>query len=62
MTKLEDYYRLFDMFKGNLTEAQKEVLGQLEDQIIAEEILPSISKSVAPVLSSLRRPLTLVVD
>lgn len=62
MTKLEDYYRLFDMFKGNLTDAQKEVLGQLEDQIIAEEILPAISESVAPVLSSLRRPLTLVVD
>lgn len=29
MSKLKDYYRLFDMFKGKLTEAQKEVLGQL---------------------------------
>ncbi|MDO4190525.1 MAG: hypothetical protein Q4D14_02395 [Bacteroidales bacterium] len=62
MSKLEDYYRLFDMFKGNLTDEQKEVLGQLEDQIIAEEILPAISKSVAPVLSTLRRNLTLIVD
>ena len=24
MSKLKDYYRLFDMFKGKLTEAQKE--------------------------------------
>lgn len=62
MSKLEDYYRLFDMFRGKLTDAQKEVLGGLEDQIIAEEILPAISKSVAPVLSNLRRNLTLVVD
>lgn len=62
MSKLEDYYRLFDMFSGKLTEAQKDVLGGLEDQIIAEEILPAISQSVAPVLSTLRRNLTLVVD
>lgn len=62
MSKLKDYYRLFDMFKGKLTEAQKEVLGQLEDQIIAEEVLPAISESVAPILTTLRRKLTLVVD
>lgn len=62
MSKLKDYYRLFDMFKGKLTDEQKEILGGLEDQIIAEEILPAISRSVAPELSSLRRKLTLVVD
>lgn len=62
MTKLEDYYHFFDMFKGKLNEEQKKILGQLEDQIIAEEILPAISKSVAPVLTNLRRNLTLVVD
>lgn len=62
MSKLEDYYRLFDMFKGKLTDEQKAILGGLEDQIIAEEILPAISESVAPVLSTLRRKLTLVVD
>ena len=62
MSKLKDYYRLFDMFNGQLTDDQKEVLGQLEDQIIAEEVLPAISESVAPILSSLRRQLTLVVD
>lgn len=62
MSKLEDYYRLFDMFKGKLTDEQKAILGGLEDQIITEEILPAISESVAPVLSTLRRKLTLVLD
>ena len=62
MGKLHDYYRLFDMFKGNLTDEQKEILEGLEDQLIAEEILPAISESVAPVLENLRRPLSLIVD
>jgi len=62
MGKLQDYYRLFDMFKGKLTDEQKKILEGLEDQLIAEEILPAISESVAPVLGTLRRPLTLVVD
>ena len=62
MGKLQDYYRLFDMFKGQLTNEQKAVLEGLEDQLITDEILPAISESVAPVLSALRRPLTLVVD
>lgn len=62
MGKLQDYYRLFDMFKGKLNDDQKAVLEGLEDQLIAEEILPAISESVAPVLNILRRHLTLVVD
>lgn len=62
MGKLNDYYRLFDMFKGKLTNEQKKILEGLEDQLISEEILPAISESVAPVLGALRRPLTLVVD
>lgn len=62
MGKLQEYYRLFDMFKGKLNDDQKKLLEGLEDQLIAEEILPAISESVAPVLSALRRPLTLVVD
>ena len=62
MGKLQDYYRLFDMFKGNLTDEQKRILESLEDQLIAEEILPAISESVAPVLGNLRRPLSLIVD
>lgn len=62
MGKLQEYYRLFDMFKGKLNDDQKRILEGLEDQLIAEEILPAISESVAPVLSALRRPLTLVVD
>ncbi len=61
MGKLQDYYRLFDMFKGKLTDEQKKILEGLEDQLIAEEILPAISESVAPVLNILRRHLTLVV-
>lgn len=62
MGKLQEYYRLFDMFKGKLNNEQKKILEGLEDQLIAEEILPAISESVAPVLSTLRRPLTLVVE
>lgn len=62
MGKLQEYYRLFDMFKGKLNDEQKKILEGLEDQLIAEEILPAISVSVAPVLGALRRPLTLVVD
>ena len=62
MGKLQEYYRLFDMFRGKLSDEQKSILEGLEDQLIAEEILPAISESVAPVLGSLRRPLTLVVD
>lgn len=62
MGKLQEYYRLFDMFRGKLTNEQKSILEGLEDQLIAEEILPAIRESVAPVLGNLRRPLTLVVD
>lgn len=62
MGKLKDYYRLFDMFNGKLNDEQKKLLEGLEDELIAEEILPAISESVAPVLSILRRHLTLVVD
>lgn len=62
MRKLQEYYRLFDMFKGKLNDDQKNILEGLENQLIAEEILPAISESVAPELGALRRPLTLVVD
>lgn len=62
MGKLQEYYRLFDMLRGKLNDEQKSILEGLEDQLIAEEILPAISESVAPVLGTLRRPLTLVVD
>lgn len=62
MGKLQEYYRLFDMFNGKLNNEQKKILEGLEDQLIKEEILPAISESIAPVLGVLRRPLTLVVD
>ena len=62
MGKLQEYYRLFDMFRGKLNNEQKNILEGLEDSLIAEEILPTISESIAPVLGNIRRPLTLVVD
>ena len=62
MSKIEDYYHFIDKFNGELNDRQKRVLEELEDQLIADEILPAISESVAPVLSIMRRHLTLVVD
>lgn len=62
MSKIEDYYHFIDKFNGELNERQMGVLEELEDQLIADEILPAISESVAPVLGILRRHLTLVVD
>ena len=62
MSKIQDYYDFIDKFQGDLKEEHIKALENFEDQLIAEEILPAISKSVAPVLSILRRHLTLVVD
>lgn len=62
MSKIQDYYDFIDKFKGDLKPRLQTELEQLEDSLIAEEILPAISESVAPVLSILRRHLTLVVD
>ena len=66
MSKIQEYYELVDrleaMFGGKLSDKQNKMLEELEDSLIAEEILPAISESVAPVLSILRRHLTLVVD
>ena len=45
-----------------MTEKQGKLLEELEDSLIAEEILPAISESVPPVLGILRRHLTLVID
>lgn len=62
MSKIQDYYDFIDKFKGDLKPRLQTELEQLEDSLIAEEILPAISESVAPVLGILRRHLTLVVD
>ena len=62
MSKIQDYYDFIDKLKGDLKEDSRKALEQLEDSLIADEILPAISESVAPVLSILRRHLTLVVD
>ena len=62
MSKIEQYYAFIDMFKGNLTKEQQQLLESLEDTVIAEEILPSIKENVTPLLSKLRRGLTLVIE
>ena len=62
MSKIQDYYDFIDKFKGDLKPRLQTELEQVEDSLIAEEILPAISESVAPVLDILRRHLTLVVD
>ena len=62
MSKIQDYYDFIDKFQGDLKEEHIKALENFEDQLISEEILPAISKSVAPVLNILRRHLTLVVD
>ena len=62
MSKIQDYYDFIDKFKGDLKPRLQTALEQLEDSLIAEEILPAISESVTPVLDILRRHLTLVVD
>lgn len=62
MSKIQDYYDFIDKFKGDLKPRLQTELEQLEDSLIAEEILPAISESVAPVIDILRRHLTLVVD
>ena len=62
MSKIQDYYDFIDKFKGDLKPRLQTELEQLEDSLLAEEILPAISESVAPVLDILRRHLTLVVD
>ena len=62
MSKIQDYYDFIDKFQGDLKEEHIKVLEELEDKLITDEVLPAISKSVAPVLNTLRRHLTLVVD
>ena len=62
MSKIQDYYDFIDKFKGDLTPRLQTELDLLEDSLIAVEILPAISESVAPVLDILRLHLTLVVD
>lgn len=62
MSKIQDYYDFIDKFKGDLKPRLQTELELLEDSLIAEEILPAISESVAPVLDILRLHLTLVVD
>lgn len=61
MKELQDQYRQFDVLNEKLIDQQKK-LERLEGQLIENKIIPAISESVAPILSALRRHLTLVVD
>ena len=44
MSKIQDYYDFIDKFKGDLKPRLQTELEQLEDSLIAEEILPAISE------------------
>lgn len=62
MGKLQDYYRLFDSLKENLSDEQKSIFEGLENQLIEEEVLPTINDLVASALCDLRQPLSLTID
>lgn len=65
MSKIDAYN---DAVKGlnllglNLTEEQQIQLNKMLEAIISEEILPSISDKIAPILAKINSPLTLVID
>lgn len=65
MSKIDEYN---DAVKGlnvlglTLTTEQKLQLRKMLDAIISDEILPSISDKIAPILAKIDSPLTLVID
>ncbi len=65
MSKIDEYN---DAVKGlnvlglTLTNEQELQLRKMLDAIISEEILPSISDKIAPLLAKINSPLTLVID
>lgn len=62
MCKFNNYYKFMDSLGGQLTPSQRKIMEELEDQLVNEEMLPAIKKSISPIISNLRNPLTLVVD
>ena len=65
MSKIDEYN---DAVKGlnvlglTLTNEQQLQLRKMLDAIISEEILPSISEKIAPLVAKINSPLTLVID
>lgn len=65
MTRLEELYNSIETLRKlgvPINKEQLETVDKFEEDLITEEILPAISKSVAPILNNLRRNLTLVID
>ena len=65
MTKLEKLYSIIENSKAVGVKLTKDVLQQveeLEEGIIKDEILPALSKDIAPRLEPIRRELVLVVE
>ena len=65
MTKLEKLYSIIENSKAVGVKLTKDVLQQveeLEEGIIKDEILPALSRDIAPRLEPIRRELVLVVE
>jgi hypothetical protein len=65
MTKLEKLYSIIENSREFGVELPQDVLQQveeLEERIIKEEILPSLSRNVEPLLEPIRRDLVLVME
>lgn len=65
MSKIDEYNQAvqgLSVLGLKLTEEQKEQLRKMLDAIISEEILPAISEKIAPLLTKINQPLTLVID
>ena len=65
MSRLEDLYKAREILrreKLELSDKQEKQLNELEEEIIKKEILPALSKDIAPRLEPIRSDLVLVVE
>ena len=65
MSRLEDLYNAREILrreKLELSDKQEKQLNELEEEIIKKEILPALSKDIAPRLEPIRSDLVLVVE
>lgn len=65
MTKLEQLYQSIDSLKQlgvEITKEQLKVLDEFEEEVIKDEVLPSLSQDIAPRLNPIKRDLVLVVE
>lgn len=62
MSKLAEYYSFIEGMEERLTNDQRRAFMEIENELINEEILPAISKSVSSVLANIRTPLTMVIE